>query len=457
MDRRTFLQTTVGAAVAAAGPMLAARTQRTGPIGANDRIRLGVIGCGGRSGQVLDSFAQVPNNVFVAACDVFKERLDAMVERLSGETGQKVDAYGDYRRVLERKDIDALLVGTPDHWHPQMVIDACAAGKDVYLEKPVGNSIDPAVRMLQAVRKSNRVVQVGTQQRSWSHFQEAAKLIDQLGGVTHAVLQFGGGGNPVTDPVEPVPQGLDWEMFQGPSPRKPYKTSRQRNWRYYYDYGGGLVTDWGVHLVDVVQWYMGVDGKAPNLTTAVGQYVNVQNPDPERPFNAYVMTCQYDKFLMSWGNMVIGNTEFPFHGNVFFGPRGSLVVNRTGYMFRPPEGRGGGGRGRGGPAGRGGAQGRGGRGGYTPQPPPPPPVEARTVAVGEEMQTIVVATTAHAANFLDCVRSRKKPTCDIEVGFYSTLPCLLGLLAMREQRPYTWDSVNMKAKPAESVKVSTAP
>jgi predicted dehydrogenase len=447
MDRRAFLHTTIAAAAAAAGPIVAAKPQRVGPIGASDRIRLGVIGCGGRSGQDLTSFAQVPNNVFVAACDVFKERLDAMVERLSKESGQKVDSYGDYRRVLDRKDIDALLVGTPDHWHPQMVIDACAAGKDVYLEKPVGNSIEPAVKMVQAVRKSSRIVQVGTQQRSWGHFQEAAKLVDQLGGVTHAVLQFGGGGSPTLDPVAPVPAGLDWDMFQGPAPRKPYKTSRQRNWRYYYDYGGGLVTDWGVHLADVVQWYMGQDGKAPNLTTAVAQYVNVQNPDPDRPPNAYVVTCQYDKFLMSWGNMVMGNPEFPFHGNVFFGPRGSLVVNRTGYMLRPPESFGGGGRGRTTASGR--EQGAAGRAGGPPAgyTPPPPPVEARTVPVGVELEAIVVATTAHAANFLDCVRSRKKPVCDVEVGFYSTLPCLLGLLAIRERRSFAWDAANMRAKP----------
>ncbi len=443
MDRRVFLHTTIAAAAAAAGPIVAAKPQRVGPVGANDRIRLAVIGCGGRSGQDLTSFAQVPNNVFVAACDVFKERLDALAARL-GSDGQKVDSYGDYRRVLDRKDIDALLVGTPDHWHPQMVIDACAAGKDVYLEKPVGNSIEPAVKMVQAVRRSNRVVQVGTQQRSWGHFQEAAKLIDQLGGVTHVVVQYGGGGSPTLDPVAPVPEGLDWDMFQGPAPRKPYKTSRQRNWRYYYDYGGGLVTDWGVHLVDVVHWYMGLDGKAPNLTTAVAQNVNVQNPDPERPPNAFVVTCQYDRFVMSWGNMVVGNPEFPFHGNVFFGPRGSLVVNRTGYMLRPPEGPVGGGRARAATSGRQQAAAGGPPAGYTP---PPPPVEARTVPVGVELEAIVVATTAHAANFLDCVRTRKRPICDVEVGFYSTLPCLLGLLAIRERRPFAWDVANMKAKP----------
>jgi len=447
MNRRTFLQTTIGAAAAAAGPIVAAKPQRVGPIGANDRIRLGVVGCGGRSGEVLTSFAQAPNNIFVAACDVFQERLDAMVERLGKESGQKVDAYGDYRRVLDRRDIDALLVGTPDHWHPQMVVDACAAGKDVYLEKPVGNSIEPSARMVQAVRKSNRIVQVGTQQRSWGHFQEAATLVGQLGGVTHVVLQYGGGGSPTLDPVAPVPEGLDWDMFQGPAPRKPYKTSRQRNWRSYYDYGGGLVTDWGVHLVDVVHWYMGLDGKAPNLTTAVAQYVNVQDPDPERPPNAFVVTWQYDSFLMSWGNMVIGNPEFPFHGNVFFGPRGSLVVNRTGYMLRPPERPIGGGRGRTAASGRG--QAAAGRVGGPPPgyTPPPPPVEARTVAVGVELEAIVVATTAHAANFLECVRSRKRPVCDVEVGFYSTLPCLLGLLAVRERRPFAWDAAKMEARP----------
>lgn len=446
MDRRTFLQTAVGAATLAARPTVAAQAPRTGPIGANDRVRLGVIGCGNRSNEVLASFGQVPNNTFVAACDVFKERLDAATRRL-GEAGSKVDAYSDYRRLLDRTDIDALLVATPDHWHPQMVIDACAAGKDVYLEKPVGNSIDAAVKMVQAVRKSNRVVQVGTQQRSWGHFQEAAKLVDQLGGVTHVVLQFGGGASPTIDPVAPVPEGLDWEMFQGPAARKPYKTSRHRNWRSYYDYGGGLITDWGVHLVDIVQWYMGMDGKAPSLTNAVAQYVKVQNPDPERPPNAYIVTWQYDTFLMSWSNVVMGNQDFPFHGNVFFGPRGSLVVNRTGYMLRPPESFG---RRAAGPRAAAGGPGGGGRGfelppGYTP---PPPPVEARTVAVGVELEAIVVATSAHAANFLDCVRSRQRPTCDVEVGFYSTLPCLLGLLSVRDRRPYKWDAANMKAVPA---------
>lgn len=320
-------------------------------------------------------------------------------------------------------------------------MDACAAGKDTYCEKPVGNSIDASVKMLQAVRKSNRVVQIGTQQRSWSHFQEAAKLVSELGGVTHAVLQFGGGGNPTMDHVSPVPDGLDWEMFQGPAPRKPYKVSRQRNWRYYYDYGGGLVTDWGVHLVDVAHWYLGADKKAPKLTTAVAQYLNVPNYDPDRPPNAYVITWEYDTFVMSWRNAVLGNPEFPFHGNVFYGPRGSLLVNRTGYMLRPPEAFGGGGRG------RGGAPQGGGRAGTAPAlTPPPPPVEPNLVRAGVEQETIVTGTSAHVSDFLNCVRSRQQPVSNIETGVYSTLPCLL---AIREKRAFTWDPANLRPKASE--------
>jgi predicted dehydrogenase len=177
MNRRTFLQQAIGtAAFAATAPALDMKARGTGVLGANDRVRMAIIGSGGRGNQVLDSFAQLPNNVFVSACDVFKERLDSTVQRLA-TTGNKVEGYEDYRRVLDRKDIDALLVATPDHWHSQIVTDACAAGKDCYVEKPVSNTVEPAVRMLQAARKHDRIVQVGTQQRSWAHFQEAAGLV----------------------------------------------------------------------------------------------------------------------------------------------------------------------------------------------------------------------------------------------------------------------------------------
>jgi predicted dehydrogenase len=441
MNRRSFLQQTIGtAAISAAGPILDLRAQGRGVLGANDRIRMAIVGSGGRGNQVLDSFGQLTSNVFVAACDVFKERLDSTVQRLSVNSN-KVDAYEDYRRVLDRQDIDALLVATPDHWHSQIVVDACSAGKDCYVEKPVSNTIEPAVRMLQAARRHNRIVQVGTQQRSWGHFLEARKLVErgEIGTITRIVLQYNGGSVPETETVAPVPAGLNWDIFQGPAARKPYKVGRHRSWRYYWDYGGGLVTDWGVHLVDTAHHFMGTDTQAPKLTTAVAQYVEVKQPDPDRPQNAFMVTWQYDKFVMSFTNAVLSNPEFSFEGNIFYGTRGALIVNRNGYQIRPNAGGGGAGRGRA-------AGARGAAPAPTPVAQAAPALEARTVSGGVRAETIVLATTAHASNFLDCVKSRERPVNDIEIGFYSSLPCLLGILAIRQGKAFTWDAAAMKAK-----------
>jgi predicted dehydrogenase len=424
---------------------MAAQAQRTGVIGANERVRMAIIGSGGRGNQVLTSFGQVPNNVFVAACDVFKERADSTAQKLSVD-GNKTDSVEDYRRILDRKDVDAVLIATPDHWHPQITADACAAGKDVYMEKPScnGDTIDAAAKAIAAARRYNRIVQVGTEQRSWPHFAEARALLPQLGGVTHVILEYGGGSSPVTEPVVPVPAGLNWDMFQGPAGRKPYKTGRQRQWRYYWDYGGGLVTDWGVHLADTALWFMDAQLEAPKLTTGVGQFVNVQNPDHERPFNAFTASWAYEKFVMTFSNALIGNAEFPFHGTVFVGPRGSLVVNRTGYMLRPPEpGLQGAGRGRAAGPGGPGASPQAGR---APAAPPQPPLEAKTSIAGPELEMVGTATTLHVKNFLDCLKSREKPVSDVEIGFYATLPCVLAIKAMREGKAYAWDSAAMKPK-----------
>jgi predicted dehydrogenase len=454
MNRRTFIQMTAGAAVVSASePLARARPRQSGPVGANDRVRFAIIGAGNRGNQVLNSFelAKSPT-ALVAAAEVFKERLDATVQQRT-TAGNKVDAYEDYRRVLDRKDIDVVLIAAPDHWHPKMTIDACAAGKDVYMEKPACNeaTLEEAVLAIQAARKHNRVVQVGTQQRSWPHFAEAKALLPELGGVTHVILQFGGGGSPVTEPVIPAPAGLNWEGFQGPAPRKPYKNGRHRGWRYYLDYGGGLMTDWGVHLMDTALWFMDAQLEAPMVTTGVGQYVNVENPDRERPHNAFTGSWQYRKFVMTFSNAVIGNPEFGFNGTVFIGPRGSMVVNRSGYMLRPPA-LGPGGRGRGAGLAAAGAAAPGQRGAVAParptQPatPPRPPLEAKIVRAGDEMETVHTSTTLHVNNFLECVKSRQKPVSDVEIGFYATLPCVLSLRAMREGSAFTWDKTKMSAK-----------
>ncbi len=411
-NRRKFLQ--------AAGGAMASRSL----IGANDRIQIGLIGCGTRGKMVSGFFGRHKDCVFVAACDVAKSKLEQTAANLSAG-GTKVDTYGDYRRLLERKDIDAVLVATPDHWHSPITVDACAAGKDVYVEKPVSNTIEAAQKMVDAARQHNRVVQVGLQQRQGEHFKEAAKLVQGglLGNVTHAIMQFPGGYTTPPEPNQEPPADLDWNMFQGPAERRAYKLSRQRRWRAYYDYGGGLVTDWGVHLVDVAHWYLNADNKTPLLTSASAQYVNVDNPEHDQVPDAFIVSWQYDKFVMSFTNAVMTNPDFGFQGNLFFGPRGSLLVHRSGYQVRPGQMR---------PRIPGG-------------PEPPPPLETKTVRFAENYNDDP-DTIAHTRNFLDCVKSRQRPTTDIDVGFHSTLPCLLALLAIRQRRSFTWDG--KIAKPA---------
>jgi myo-inositol 2-dehydrogenase / D-chiro-inositol 1-dehydrogenase len=411
-NRRSFLKATLATA-AMSRPVL----------GANERIRMGLIGCGTRGNMVSGFFGKHKDCVFVAACDVAKTKLEQTAAKLAGSDG-KVDQYADHRRLLERKDIDAVLIATPDHWHSPMTVEACSAGKDVYVEKPISNTIEAAQKMVDAARQHNRIVQVGLQQREGQHFQEAAKLVQGglLGNVTHAVLQFPGGYTVPPEPNQEPPADLDWNMFQGPAERRAYKPSRQRRWRAYYDYGGGLVTDWGVHLVDIAHWYLNADTKAPLLTSASAQYVNVPNPEHDQVPDAFIVSWQYDKFVMSFTNASVFNPDFPMHGNYFYGPRGCLWVHRSGYQVKP------------GPQRR-----------FPGAPEPPPSIEARTVRFKESYEDDP-DTIAHARNFLDCVRTRQRPVTDIAIGFNSTLPCLLGVLAIRQGRSLAWDG--KIAKPA---------
>lgn len=429
MNRRDFLQAAFVAAAAARTTPLFGSAQRTGVVGANERIRVGLIGCGNRGNQVAGDWMKHADSVFVAACDVAKDRLEKTAARLGAAQGTAVDGYEDYRRILERKDVDAVFIATPDHWHGPMTVDACAAGKDVYVEKPVSNAIEPALQMVEAARRYSRVVQVGQQQRSWHHFIEAAKLFQ--GGYVGATITHcqmcppgGGGGRPPQPPqaAQGPPPGLNWELFQGPAKRKPFVPGRL-NWRGWYDYGGGNLTDWGVHLTDVMNWYMRADAKAPLLTSAATQYVRIPR-DPERVPDTYAVTWQYDDYVATLSNAMVPGVEHPQdrYGNYFFGDRGVLLVNRYGYEVLP----------------------------YPPPPArpnaeaPPPPIEPRKFKDPKGMSEVVEspfgsATHRHVRNFLDAVKSRQKPNCDIEVGFNSALPCLLAIVSVKTGKAVRWD------------------
>ncbi len=447
LTRREFIGATAGVAVMSASPAGAwTRVQ-----GANDRVRMALIGCGTRGSQVADFFLRHPDVQYVAAAEVWKDRLDARVAAFAKSPNQvqaatNVDAVGDYRRILDRKDVDAVHIATPDHWHCDILAEAIKAGKDVYVEKPLSNTIDRAVSALKAYRGSNRVVQLGTQQRSGQHFQEAAEIVQSgtLGKVTHAVLIYPGNGyGRGQEPETTPPPGLDWDRFQGPAPRHPYKVGRHRSWRGYWDYGGGLITDWGVHLADVALWYLKSQGTGPLLTSASAQYVNLVDPEHEQSPDAFSVTWQYPGFVMTFTNVMPDAQpgEFDRRGNYFFGPLGTLLVNRMGYEMRPrPQFQ----RGAG-PGGRAGAP------GAPAGPPPKPkmPFEYKLVPYAENYSDDP-HTIAHARNFLDCVKSRQKPVSELEIGFNASLPCILGVMAVREGRTFKWDAEALKAVAIQS-------
>lgn len=450
LTRRDFLGATAGMAVLSARSAGAwTRVQ-----GANDRVRLALVGCGSRGTQVSDFFLRHQDAQYVAACDVFKERLDARVASFAKsahqvQAGTKVDALEDFRRILDRKDVDALHIATPDHWHCDILVEAIKAGKDVYVEKPLTNQIDRAVAALKAYRGSNRVVQLGTQQRSGPHFQEAAEIVrsGKLGKVTHAVLLYPGTGYGRGPESEtPPPAGLNWDMFQGPAPRHGYTAGRHRSWRGYWDYGGGLITDWGVHLTDIALWYLKSQSTGPLVTSASAQYVSLVNPEHDQSPDAFSVTWQYPDFVMTFTNVVSDTQpgEFDRRGNYFYGPLGTLLVNRMGYEMRPRAQRQ---RGAGpGPAGA-----RAGGAPVAAGPPPAPtmPFEYKRVDYAETYQNDP-HTIAHARNFLDCIKSRQKPVSDLEIGFNASLPCILGVMAVREGRSLKWDGQALRAVPVLS-------
>jgi predicted dehydrogenase len=263
-----------------------------------------------------------------------------------------------------------------------------------------------------------------------------------LGKITHAVLLYPGTGyGRGPEPETAPPPGLNWDMFQGPAPRHPYKVGRHRSWRGYWDYGGGLITDWGVHLTDVALWYLQSQRTGPLLTSGSAQYVNLINPERDQSPDAFSVTWQYPTFVMTFTNILPDAQpgEFDRRGNYFFGPLGTLLVNRMGYELRPkPQVQ------------RTAGAGRAATSGAAAAPPAPTlPFEYRRVPYAENYNNDP-HTIAHARNFLDCVKSRQKPVSDLEIGFYASLPCLLAVTAVREGRSLGWDDRSLKPLPLQS-------
>jgi len=396
--------------------------------GANERVRLAIIGVGGQGRTDMKAFLRQRRwDVRVPLiCDVDDAMLAEAIKVLEGKGHRRPDTVKDFRRVIDRRDEwDVLLVATPDHWHPLPMIYACQAGKDVYCEKPAANSIGESKVMLDAARKYDRVVQIGTQWKASAYFAEAVNYVHsgKLGRVRHvrcwtSLNWFGGVGNvPDSDP----PPGVDYDMWLGPAPKRPFNRARFHfTFRWFWDYAGGLMTDWGVHLLNIALWAMKVDFPK-RVSSSGGKYVFddiAETPDTQSTL------YDFGHFTLIWEHQAGINhgPEGKPHGVAFYGTNGTLVIGLDGWEVLPEPPR---------PK-----QGRG-------KLLPLEPIEAvrRPVDLKAEPE---LGRGKLVENFLECVQSRKRPVMDIERGHHVTTVAHLGNLALRTGRSIEYDAVNMR-------------
>ena len=391
--------------------------------GANDRIRVAFIGTGRQGVGNMGSAMAHPEVEVAAVCDVYQPNLEKAQARSArgpaGEPGARPAAKGvkDFREILADKSIDAVCIATPDHWHAYMTVEACKAGKDVYVEKPSSVTVDEGRKMVQAARKYDRVVQVGTQQRSGIHFQKATQLVkDGAIGKVSFIRTFNYGNNPpagIGNPADSAPPvDLDWQMWLGPAPERAFNKNRFgvdpnafSHFRWFWDYAGGMMTDWGVHVLDIAQ--MAFDELAPRAVTAIGgKYLitdNRETPDTMQVTFEYPngMIATYENRSFNANGLFGGPLAGRSYGTVFHGDKGTLFVDRASYVVLPEKG-------------------------------------------SALQETVVQSSNNHGRdhwrNFLDCIKSRKKPVSDIEIGHRSTTTALLGNIALRSGLRIDWNA-----------------
>lgn len=363
----------------------------------------------GRMGLTNINNAKKQENLAVAAvCDVYQPNL----EKGAKAAGDGVKTVRDFREILADKSIDVVCISTPDHWHAYQTVEACKAGKDVYVEKPIGVTIEEGQKMVAAARKYKRVVQAGTMQRSAVHFQKAVEVVKSgvLGDITfvrtwNAGLQKADGiGNP---PDGDPPSELDWEMWLGPAPKRPYNANRFgvdpkafSHFRWFWDYAGGMMTDWGIHWLDIVQ--MAFNETMPNVCTAAGGKFRLKD-NRETPDTIQV-TYEYPGFLATYENRT-GHSQM-IHGSgggiLFQGSEATMFLDRSRYAIIP---------------------------------------ERNSTVQALEVKAEDSGNARHWANFLECVRTREKPISDIEICHKSTSTCHLGNISLRSKLRVDYDPV----------------
>ena len=425
-DRRDFLKQSLGAGAAgtallAARPVLAqAAASASQGAGANDRIRLALIGAGGQGRADLMAMLRARKSECVAIADVDDAQAAIAVKAIEDEGFRRPElVLKDYRRILERPDVDAVIVGTPDHWHALVTIEACMAKKDVYCEKPLATTIAEGRAMVAAARKHERIVQVGTQQRSTTHFDEAIRFLrsGQLGKIrtvtVWAYLDWKAEIPPVPDGAPPAT--VDYDMWLGPAPRRPFNPARFHfTFRWYWEYAGGLMTDWGAHWLDVANWGMQTpDGQVqvPTEIMSIGGKLGYPNDAMETPDTQQVLFKCADYSIIWQHALGIGRGPYDReHGAAFHGNNGVLVLDRNGWEVFPETGS-----------------------VNAPRSYRMAGVPKQGKGRGAEGHDL------HVQNFLECLRTRRKPIADVETGHQSVSVCHLGNIAYRTGRVVRWD------------------
>jgi predicted dehydrogenase len=389
VSRRQFLRTSAAVAGGFAIPYFVPRRA----FGANERIVTGHIGLGG---QGMGNLKHFTDNA-AALCDLDQKHLATAVKFLDSK-GRKCDTFGDYRRLLDRKDIDAVVISTPDHWHALPTIHACQAGKDVYCEKPLSLTVVEGRKMVEAARSQQRIVQTGSQQRSDEKFRLACELVrsGRIGKLEKVLVgiplvNFKGEAVPDSSP----PAELDYDFWLGPAPQRPYNEKRVHYlFRFFWDYSGGQMTNFGAHHLDIAQWGIGADGTGPVEIEGAGEY------DPEK---RYEVPCS-SRVNYKYANgvaMTLGQGQKDIEqGVTFVGSEGRIYVTRGKITSTPDD------------------------------------ILKQPLKAGD---VHLYTSAKHHQNFLDCIKSRELPICDVEIGHRSATVCHLSNIAIRTGRRISWD------------------
>jgi predicted dehydrogenase len=406
ISRRNFIKS---AAIVSSFFIVPRHVLGRGFVAPNDKINLGFIGCGKQSAGLQRRFFNLPDAQIVSAAEVYATKLDKFIQAnnalYAGKTGQAdykaTDAYVDYRELLADKNIDAVIIASPDHWHASMSVHAAEAGKDIYCEKPLSLTVKEGRTMVEATRKHGRVFQTGSMQRSAKEFTQAVQLVRSgaIGEIKKVLVSVGGPPKAWDLQPEPVPAGLNWELWMGPNVvDRPYnnflapdlESTFWAKWRDYNEFGGGYMTDWGAHMFDIGQWGLGMDHSGP---------VKIIPPGNGKGEG---LIYEYENGIQMIHQPVAGKNFCQFIGS-----EGEVYVQR-GELRTTPEN-----------------------------------LKDKSFAPGDYK---IQACDNHYEDFFNAIKSRKPPICDVETGHRTATVCNIGNIAYALQRTLQWDPQKEKFK-----------